>query len=105
MYNHGLSNVTVSNCAFSGNSATEGGGVFNDTINTTMMNSVICRNTPDQLVGTFNDRGGMAISDDHCVPLPPGDTESDCDAADTNGDGAVDPLDVGFVLARFGCEG
>lgn len=26
-----------------------------------------------------------------------------CDG-DTNGDGAVDPLDTGYVLARFGCE-
>ena len=25
-----------------------------------------------------------------------------CDSADQNGDGLVDPLDVGFVLARFG---
>ena len=27
---------------------------------------------------------------------------TDCDG-DTNGDGIVDPLDAGFVLARFGC--
>jgi len=26
-----------------------------------------------------------------------------CDAADVNGDGVVDPLDSGYVLARFGC--
>jgi len=34
-----------------------------------------------------------------------GSGDVDCDAADQNGDGLVDPLDVGFVLARFGtCE-
>lgn len=31
-----------------------------------------------------------------------GGSEEDC-AADANGDGAVDPLDSGFVLARLGC--
>ena len=31
-----------------------------------------------------------------------GTGDADCDAADANADGAVDPLDVGFVLARFG---
>ena len=34
-----------------------------------------------------------------CCPAEP---ESDCEG-DANGDGAVDPLDSGFVLARFGC--
>ena len=31
--------------------------------------------------------------------------DPDCDAADMNGDGLVDPLDVGFILARFGACG
>jgi len=33
------------------------------------------------------------------VAVPP----SDCDG-DANGDGLVDPLDSGFILARFGCD-
>ena len=52
-----------------------------------------------------NNGGGNAFSDDHCVPVPPAATESDCERADLNGDGLVDPLDSGFVLARFGCLG
>lgn len=71
----------------------------------TLTGSVFCRNTPDQLNGDYNNGGGNAFSDDHCVPLPPAEPESDCETADLNGDGLVDPLDSGFVLARFGCEG
>ena len=33
---------------------------------------------------------------------PVGTGDPNCDPADQNGDGLVDPLDVGFVLARFG---
>jgi len=31
-----------------------------------------------------------------------GTGDPDCDAADANGNGIVDPLDVGYVLSRFG---
>ena len=31
-----------------------------------------------------------------------GTGDAECDAADVNGDGKVDPLDAGYVLARFG---
>ena len=31
-----------------------------------------------------------------------GSGDPDCDTADQNPDGMVDPLDVGFILSRFG---
>lgn len=33
---------------------------------------------------------------------PVGSGDPNCDVADLNGDGLVDPLDTGFVLARSG---
>ena len=110
------SNPTVTDCTFSGNTAGElepasGGGMSNtNSSSPTVTTSVFCRNTglgglPDQISGGYTDGGGNAISDDHCVPVPPANTESDCERADLNGDGLVDPLDSGFVLARFGCQG
>lgn len=43
--------------------------------------------------------GRIDIGADESVP----DAEPPCDG-DANGDGLVDPLDVGFVLSRFGCD-
>ncbi len=88
------SNPTVINCTFSGNTAScDGGGVFNTTSsNPTVNQSVICRNTPDQVFGAFTDGGGNAISDDHCVPLP-----SEAPPGNLDGDGDVDLIDFGIL--------
>ena len=84
--------------------------------------------TPDECdiaQGTSSDKNGDLIPDE-CQP--PCETDADCDdgdectsdvcgdaslcehvadqcpcEGDANGDGMVDPLDTGFVLARFGC--
>ncbi|MCH7700979.1 MAG: VCBS repeat-containing protein [Planctomycetes bacterium] len=46
----------------------------------------------------FADNTGIGESKSFTVTADPGDCEGDA-----NGDGVVDPLDSGFVLARFGC--
>ncbi len=43
--------------------------------------------------------GRIDIGADEFVPDP----DPPCEG-DANGDGLVDPLDAGFVLARFGCD-
>ncbi|MCH7721499.1 MAG: hypothetical protein IH988_11035 [Planctomycetes bacterium] len=41
----------------------------------------------------------IVVSRFHC---PVGAADPDCDVADQNANGVVDPLGVGFVLSRFG---
>ncbi|MCH7700516.1 MAG: lamin tail domain-containing protein [Planctomycetes bacterium] len=55
------------------------------------------------------DNDGVADCNDLCPETPKGEPVDEegcenqpCDG-DANGDGTVDPLDAGFVLARFGC--
>jgi len=50
----------------------------------------------DIINGSSSDSDGNGIPDE-CEAPPP------CEG-DTNGDGVVDPLDSGYVLARFGCS-
>ena len=74
-----------------------GGGILNFVSCATVTNTVICRNTPDQVVGEFTDGGGNAISDDHCLPVPsltppPGDIDDD---------GDVDLEDYEMFLLQF----
>lgn len=67
--------------------------------------------TPPQYAD--NDCDGLANRDDNCPDVVnPDQSDADgdgigdvCDicAGDANGDGMVDPLDSGFVQARFGC--
>lgn len=45
---------------------------------------------------TFGPGGEIIVANESVVALP-------CEG-DANGDGVVDPLDSGYVLARFGCE-
>jgi predicted outer membrane repeat protein len=89
---------TVSHCSFNGNTAsTRGGGVYSEGGSPTLTQSAICRNTPDQILGGFGDGGGNAISDDHCVPVPPVASAP----GDFDGDGDVDLIDFGLFQMRF----
>ncbi|MCH7703454.1 MAG: hypothetical protein IID37_17395, partial [Planctomycetes bacterium] len=53
------------------------------------------------------DAGTSEDASDHFLVfadlIVPGDGQGSCEG-DANGDGSVDPLDAGFVLARFGCS-
>ena len=46
---------------------------------------------------------GLAYFEDSFINFDVAGDEGSCDG-DANGDGVVDPLDTGFVLARFGCS-
>ncbi|UCD75145.1 MAG: hypothetical protein JSV91_15350 [Phycisphaerales bacterium] len=71
MYNCGGS-PTVTNCTFTGNSAGEyGGGICIGYLSsTTVADSVICANTPDQIIGDYTDGGGNLIAQ-YAPPPPP----------------------------------
>ena len=65
------------------------------TMNNTVFDDCNCNMIPDSddiSNGTSQDVNGNGIPDE-CEPCP----------GDANDDGVVDPLDSGFVLARFGC--
>ncbi|MCH2134882.1 MAG: thrombospondin type 3 repeat-containing protein, partial [Phycisphaerales bacterium] len=104
MANHSSSNPTLTNCTFTGNSATYGGGMINSgssltltdctftgnsasldgggmynfsNSNTTLTNTIVCSNTPDQIDGDWTDNGG------NCV-------QESCGSCDSDGDGLTD---------------
>lgn len=57
------------------------------------------------LTVTAEEFGGIAIQENDEYPkltIETGEAQADCEG-DANGDGVVDPLDSGYVLARFGC--
>ncbi len=84
----------MTNCSFSGNSATFGGGMRNSVSNPTVANTGFCENTPDQISGTFTDGGGNSLL--YCPPpIPPRPT-------DINGDGVTNVLDLIDLLLAFG---
>ena len=87
----------VISCEFTGNEAAiEGGGVYNgsDIIAPTISDSFLCGNTPEEIVGIWNDAG------DNCI----GSTCLDCDIpcpADADGDGMVDGADLTMFLGAW----
>jgi predicted outer membrane repeat protein len=94
MRNWRISRPQVTDCSFTGNTATDdGGAVFNnDDCYMPLADSVVCGNTPDQIFGPLNDQGGNLIAD-VCTA---------CIEADLDGDGTVDIADVLVLLAAWG---
>ena len=113
VHNYSESNGIFDSCIFEANltAASEGGGVFNQTSNPTILDSRICSNIPDQVSGVYTDLGGNCISEvcdtdgdgtldcDDLCPEDPNKTEpGDCgcgvaESGDTDGDGTPDCLD------------
>jgi len=90
---------TVTNCSFSGNTASfAGGGMFgNVPANPTVTNTGFCDNTPDAIDGTINDGGGNSLL--YCPPPIP---KPDPCPTDINGDGVTNVLDLIDLLLAFG---
>jgi len=94
-------NPTVTNCSFSGNTATNGGGggmLSLGNSSPTVTNTGFCDNTPDQISGTFTDDGGNSLL--YCAP--PGPKKPDPCPTDINGDGVTNVLDLIDLLLAFG---
>ncbi len=89
------SSPTVTNCTFSGNTASSGGGMSNqNTSNPTVTNTGFCFNTPDQIVGSYTDNGGISLL--HCGSPP------DPCPADLDNNNVVGILDLLTLLANWG---
>jgi predicted outer membrane repeat protein len=100
-YLGGSCDLTLSGCWLTGNTAgTSGGGIrlVGAGLSTTLSDSVICGNTPDQIDGIYTDAGGNAIG----IYIPPPTEPATPCPEDINGDGVVDQADLGALLAAYG---
>lgn len=89
-------NLTLLSCSFTNNTVTEvGGGILNSPgSNTTIIDTLACGNTPDQIYGDYKDGGENTIVDECPAGCP-----------DVNGDGNVDVADLLLVIAYWGATG
>ena len=101
----GNGSTTLTNCTFIGNSVSgmavsdaglelSGGGI-KTTGNTTITDSQICGNVPDQINGSYNNGGGNEINMT-CPPVSP-----PC-PGDLDGDGTVSTSDLLALFANWG---
>ncbi len=88
------SSPTVTNCSFSGNVARRGGGMFNQDSSPPIAESFFCGNEPDHIFGPWTDEGGNEFL-----------IQCGCDRADLDGSGDVDFNDILRVLDAWGNEG
>lgn len=89
--------VAIENCTItqnlSGPATGSGGGCrFELSEASSILDSVICANTPDQVAGSFQDDGGNSIQ---------AECPGEC-IADINDDGIVDGADLTLVLGEWG---
>ncbi len=95
MYDFASISVTLTNCTFSGNNASSGGGMYNDNSNPSLTDTTVCGNTPDQIYGGWTDNGGNIVADECPIDCP-----------DLDGDGEVKVSDLLILLAAWGpCDG
>jgi hypothetical protein len=88
------SSPTLEDCVISNNDAAIGGGIYNtsSSSNTSLQDSTVCGNSPDQIFGIWHDEGGNSVTEECALDCP----------ADFNGDGEVNGGDLGVLLAEWG---
>jgi hypothetical protein len=127
--------VALNNCTLTNNTASEGGGMFrsvHESNSSTLTDTTVCGNSPDQIVGDWIDNGGNTISDvcppsegacctnDGCVISEQEDCitflgqwqgegttceDNPCPTSclgDVTGDGQVDVSDILVVISVWG---
>ncbi len=91
----GTGSVAVTTCTIESNAAADlGGGLWIDGISTSLADSIVRGNLPDDIAGRWTDLGGNTIGGDP-PPLCP---------ADFDGDGMVAGADLGLLLVRLGTD-
>jgi predicted outer membrane repeat protein len=116
----GAANLTLLSCSFTNNTASAfGGGIFSrPDANTTIIDTLACGNTPDQVYGEYIDGGENTITDECPLGCPDINGDSNVDvidlllvigywgthdsSADVNSDGIVDVLDLLQIIAAWG---
>jgi predicted outer membrane repeat protein len=94
MYNS-LVALPITNCTFSGNTATaSGGGMFNTGKLPIIDNNYFCGNTPEYIYGPHTDEGTNTFYT-YCPPPQP------IVEGDLTGDGKVDMLDLAELAANW----
>jgi len=90
LYRGADSPTVVDECAFTGNEAEYGGGIYGpyDPPHLILGESYLCQNAPDHIVGSWVDLGG-----NHFCPLSDGDID---------GDGVIGTADLILLLAAWG---
>ena len=84
--------LTLTGCTFTDNTAADyGGGMYNNNSSTTLTDTTLCGNNPDQIDGNWTDNGGNWVAD-----------ECPTDCPDINGDGYVNVSDLLVVIDQWG---
>jgi len=89
------SHPTITNCIFTGNTATTGGDiyVYYNNSNASVSNSTFCGNGSDAIIGPYSGSGNTFL--DECAPDPPGCT------GDVDGSDAVDVDDISTLISHW----
>ena len=107
MNNDSYGRPTLTDCTFKDNLASEdGGGIFNDdTSSPTLNSSILCGNSPDQVVGAYTDLGDNCITES-CEQTDENGIPNDCESCpgDVTGDGQVDGADLATILGWWGTD-
>ena len=90
MSNESSSSPILMSCTFMQNSAATGGGLYNWSDTTTLFDTVVCNNSPDQINGGYTDGSGNTIAD-VCPDCP-----------DIDSDGVVNVSDLLIVIDQWG---
>jgi len=91
------SHPVLNNCKFSHNMATDGGGIYANTLCSPELSStVVCGNYFNQITGSYTDNGSNIIGE-FCPPVPPlGNYQGDLD-----GNGVVNFLDFAIFADNW----
>jgi hypothetical protein len=94
IYNNQYSSCSLESCEVTHNRAMygNGGGIYSELpfSGTSLSNTLVCGNSPEQIYGNWTDEGGNTVFE----PSP-----------DLNGDGWVNGADVGLLLVDWGKTG
>ena len=94
-------------CLFTDNTAASGGGIRNSNSQPILSGTILCGNTPNQVVGSYIEESFSCIVD-FCTELDQdGDGVLECSescTSDLDGDGDVGGTDLTQLLADWGCS-
>ena len=108
MYFWAIGDVAITNCRFTGNSASGvGGGIWGTAFQPkSLIDCTVCENTVDNVATDDNQIEGHSvenISSGNCIAADCTDCDDTC-IGDLNDDGVVDAADIGLLFAVWGSD-